>query len=90
LTERSPNPIPYPEGSLGGEFQLALAATTLSKARARWQRLLDRHAPRDGEYEDGFQVNHVQVARIELARVHYLLGEPERGDALLEAMLADR
>ncbi len=89
LTPPPPKAIPYAEGSLGAEFQRAREATTLNEAESRWSNLLDRFAPTDGEYEDGFHAHHVRAARIELARVHYLQGLGEKADALLRTVLSE-
>jgi hypothetical protein len=72
-----------PRGSLGFEVRWAARSDTFGDARHRWQQVLSRYARTDGEYEDGFHVRHVHAARLELARVHYLLGETKQGDAQL-------
>ena len=70
-------------GTLSGDFQWAAGAATLSEARDRWLEFLARHDPADGTYEDGFHAMRTATAKYELARIFYLIGDAESGDAYL-------
>ena len=72
-----------PRGTIAGDYRWAESAPTRSDAIARWRRFLEQHDPKDGEYEDGFHINHVHAARLELLRAYYLAGNAEAGDSLL-------
>ncbi len=66
-----------------GDFDWAASAPTLDEADTRWRTFLRAHEPDDGEFEDGFQRNHVRAAQYELMRVLYLRGRTNEGDRLL-------
>ena len=70
-------------GTLKGDFDWAASAPTLEEATTRWTAFLRAHEPADGEFEDGFQRNHVRAAQYELMRVLYLRGHTTEGDTLL-------
>lgn len=71
-------------GSLKGDFDWAASARTIPDATRRWEEFLQRHTPPNGEYEDAFQKRHIDAGRYELMRAYYLLGEREKGDAVLK------
>jgi hypothetical protein len=72
-----------PRGTLKGDFEWAAESATLQEAASRWERFLNAHEPRDGEYGDGFHKLHVDGAKLELMRVYYLLGRINDGDRIL-------
>ena len=75
-----------PRGSIRGDFQWALDASTLPDAAQRWQEFLTRHSPPGAEFEDGMHASYATAARYELVRVNYLLGRLAEGDALLKEL----
>lgn len=64
-------------------------ARTPCELPSRWGIDAIQHTPPPGEYEDGFQVNHIHAARLELVRIYYLLGETKRGDELLLKVVSE-
>jgi len=77
---------PQARGTLKGDFDRAMSAPTVDEAATRWTEFLRAHEPADGEYEDGFQRDHVRVAQYELMRIEYLRGRVEEGDKLLRKL----
>ncbi|MCP5119879.1 MAG: hypothetical protein GY953_54465 [bacterium] len=73
-------------GTLRGDFDAAARSSSLQEAASRWQEFIRAHRPADGEYEDEFQKNLVDAAHFELMRAYYLLGQAEKGDAVLKEM----
>ena len=73
-------------GTLKGDYDWARGATEAREAVTRWEQFLKAHSPSDGEYEDGFEKLHVEAAKYELMRVYYLVGERQKGDALLREL----
>ena len=73
-------------GTIRGDFRWAAEAMTLEEAALRWQRYLGVHNPPGQEFEDNVQASYVSAAQYELARVYYLLGRREQGDALLRRL----
>lgn len=69
-------------GSIAGDFGQAGSAATLGDAEVRWEAFLRKYPP-SAEREDAFQGRYVEAARLELARVYFLLGRREEGDQLL-------
>ena len=81
-----PAATPQARGTLKGDFDWAMSAPTADEAATRWTEFLRAHEPADGEYEDGFQRDHVRVAQYELMRIEYLRGRVEEGDKLLRKL----
>ncbi len=73
-------------GTLKGDFSWAAASETVRAAADRWKIFLARHAGPNKEYEDGFDTLRVEVAKYELMRVYYLLGNVKAGDKLLSEL----
>jgi hypothetical protein len=73
-------------GTIRGDFQWASDAATLEDAASRWRKYLTGHNPPGQEYEDSVHASYVQAAQYELARVYYLLGRRDEGDALLNQL----
>ncbi len=77
---------PARRGTLKGDFSWAAASETVRAAANRWKIFLERHAGPNKEYEDGFDTLRVEVAKYELMRVYYLLGNVRAGDKLLSEL----
>ena len=77
---------PARRGTLKGDFSWAAASDTVRTAAERWRMFLEKHAGPDKEYEDGFDTLRVEVAKYELMRVYYLLGNVRAGDKLLSEL----
>ena len=73
-------------GTMRGDFQWASDAATLEDAASRWRKYLTEHNPPGQEYEDSVHASYVHAAQYELARVYYLLGRRDEGDALLNQL----
>jgi hypothetical protein len=69
-------------GTVAADFAQAAGAATLGDAAARFEAFLRKY-PLSAEREDAFQGRYIEAARLELARVYYLLGRREDGDKLL-------
>jgi hypothetical protein len=75
-------------GSLLGDFHWAASAATLTSASKRWSSFLRTHAPAPGEEaEDAVQIRFVRIAKLELARVHYLSKRAREGDQIIKDMI---
>lgn len=72
--------------TLQGDFTWAAESDNLPTAAQRWKIFLERYAGPDKEYEDGFDTLRVEVAKYELMRVYYLLGNVKAGDKLLSEL----
>lgn len=68
-------------GTISGDYKRALLSKTLQEAKESWEAFLSAH--NTGDFEDGFHLLHVKMAKYELMRVFYLLGDVEQADALL-------
>jgi hypothetical protein len=73
-------------GTIRGDFQWASDAATVEDAASRWRNYLTEHNPPGQEYEDSVHASYVHAAQYELARVYYLLGRRDEGDALLNQL----
>jgi hypothetical protein len=71
-------------GTLKGDYDWAAGSSSLTEAASRWREFVAAHSPADGEYEDEFQMNHVNAGKFELMRAYYLLGQTAEGDAVLK------
>lgn len=76
----------HPHGTIAASFAHAGSAKTIEDARRRWEEFLRRH-PATSDFEDSSHWRYVEAALYELARIDYLLGRTESGDALIR--LAD-
>ncbi len=81
-----PSAVHQAAGTLRGDFDLAARARSAAEAVSLWRDFIRRYEPPDGEYEDEFQKNLLDTAKLELARAHYLLGEAAAGDSVLKAL----
>jgi hypothetical protein len=60
----------------------------LERASKRWSSFLRTHAPAPGEEaEDAVQIRFVRIAKLELARVHYLSKRAREGDQIIKDMI---
>ncbi|MBN1125979.1 MAG: hypothetical protein JXA82_13305 [Sedimentisphaerales bacterium] len=69
----------FAPGTITHDWYYAASAGSLSEAAKRWQEYLQKHS----EVQDGFSKHFYTAAKIELLRVYYLMGLPDRGDAVL-------
>lgn len=75
-----------PANELKADFDRAASSRTKEEARERWRLFLEKYRPKDDEYGDAFERNHVRAAQYELMRLEYLLGNVEGGDKLLNQL----
>jgi len=71
----------YPRHSLQGEFVWAATSPNLRAAAARWKSFLLAYGER--ELDSAIQARLISIAKYELMRIHYLLGDLKAGDKLL-------
>jgi hypothetical protein len=69
--------------TLNGSFAWAAQSSTLQTAVYRWKKFLEKYDRPEYEPGDNFEAQRIVVARYELMRVHYLLGDIMAGDRLM-------
>ena len=71
-------------GSIGGDYKRAVRSKTLPEAVKKWEEFLRNHDAED--FEDGFHANHVRLAKYELMRIYYIVGEVKKADAIIKKL----
>jgi len=74
----------YPRRSLQGDFVWAADSPNLRTAAIRWRNFLLAYGER--ELDSAIQARLIAIAKYELMRVYYLLGNREAGDKLLKEL----
>lgn len=83
--------IPLEQGGAQGgkhspidsDLAWARSASGITEAAARWEQFLVNW---DNEVEDGYIQIRLDIAKLELARVYYLLGRREEGDRVMKSL----
>src|SRR5829696_3953431 len=71
----------HPRRSLQGDFAWAAASPNLRTAAIRWRSFLLAYGER--ELDSAIQARLISIAKYELMRIYYLLGDLKAGDKLL-------
>ncbi len=71
----------YARGTLQGDFIWAADSTSLRTAGLRWKKFL--HVYGERELDSAIQARLVKIAKYELMRIYYLLGDLKAADTLL-------
>ena len=74
----------HARGTLQGDFVWAAGSPNLQTARARWKNFLLVYE--ENELDSAIEARLLTIAKYELMRVYYLLGNPEEGDKLLKQL----
>lgn len=74
----------YRRGSLQGDFVWAAGSTNLRTAAARWKSFLHTHGEK--ELDSAIEARLISIAKFELMRVYYLLGDVAAGDKLMREL----
>lgn len=74
----------YPRRSLQGDFVWAADSPNLQTAAVRWKSFLRAYGER--ELDSAIQARLISIAKYELMRIYYLLGDLETGDRLLREL----
>lgn len=74
----------YPRNTLQGDFVWAARSSNLRTAAVRWKHFLSRHSER--ELDSAIQPRLVSIAKYELMRVYYLLGNVRAADQILKEL----
>ena len=71
----------YARGTLQGDFIWAADSPSVRTARLRWKNFLRAYGER--ELDSAIQARLVKIAKYELMRIYYLLGDRKAADTLL-------
>lgn len=74
----------YPRNTLQGDFVWAARSSNLRTAALRWKHFLVKHSER--ELDGAIQPRLVSIAKYELMRVYYLLGNVRAADQILKEL----
>jgi hypothetical protein len=74
----------YPRGSLQGDFVWAADSPNLRTAAVRWKSFLLAYGEK--ELDSAIQARLISIAKYELMRIYYLLGDLKAGDKLLKEL----
>jgi hypothetical protein len=77
-------PQKYSRGSLAGDFLWAADSRDVRTAAVRWKNFLRVYGER--ELGDADQARLIRIAKYELMRIYYLLGDLKAGDKLLQEL----
>ena len=70
----------FAPGTITYDWYYAATASSLAEAAQRWQDYLRKHS----EVQDGFTKHFHTAAKMELMRVYYLMGQPDKGDTVIQ------
>lgn len=74
----------HARGTLQGDFVWAAASPNLQTARVRWKNFL--HVYETRELDSAIEARLLTIAKYELMRIYYLLGNREEGDKLFKEL----
>lgn len=74
----------YPRNTLQGDFVWAAGSSNLRSAAVRWKNFLVRYGER--ELDSAIQPRLISIAKYELMRVYYLLGNVRGADQILKEL----
>ena len=74
----------HPRGSLQGDFVWAANSRNLRTAATRWRSFLLAYGEK--ELDSATQARLISIAKYELMRIYYLLGDVRAGDKLLKEL----
>lgn len=86
--EQKDGSIFYWGGTVFSEFYIGACCKTLEEAKKHYEEYVAFSGPIDNSWEDSTHCIHHTLGKLELMRIYYLLGEIEKGDAILKDMKA--